>query len=292
MRRLAILAALLFAVGLLLAACGGGSSGSKLSYTPIPGNYELVVGKNRVAIAVVDQTNNPFLGDPGNSVQLQFKDSTGKLAGTPAAATFVSAIPGTSGFWVVNHQFESAGKIGATLTVHKGAEAQAIDLTFSVTLKGHAPAIGEAAPPTENPTLTNQPNKKQLTTDPKPDDAFYQMTVTQALAAHKPFVVVFATPAFCQSRLCGPELDNVKAIQPDFAGRVNFIHIEPYDLDQSGSLVTAPDGGPKTAQSTIDWNLLSEPWVFIVGADGKISDRFEGSASPDELRQAIQAALG
>jgi hypothetical protein len=118
------------------------------------------------------------------------------------------------------------------------------------------------------------------------------MTVTQALAAHKPFVVVFATPAFCQSRLCGPELDNVKAIQPDFAGRVNFIHIEPYDLDQSGSLVTAPDGGPKTAQSTIDWNLLSEPWVFIVGADGKISDRFEGSASPDELRQAIQAALG
>jgi hypothetical protein len=284
---------LIFLVAILttfafVAACGGGSSGSKLKYTPIPGNYELIVGKNRISMAVVDQQNNPFLADPGNSLQMQFKDTKNKLVGAPENATFVSAIPGTSGFWVLNHQFQSAGQIGATVTIHKAAAKQTIDLTFNVTQKGSAPAIGDPAPPTENATLTNQPNKKQLTTDPQPDDAFYQMTVTQALAAHKPFVVVFATPAFCQSRLCGPALDIVKTVQLDFAGRVNFIHIEPYKLNENGGLA----GNQLTpAQSTDDWHLQSEPWAFVVGADGKIADRFEGVASPEELKQAILAVL-
>jgi hypothetical protein len=284
---------LIFLVAILttfafVAACGGGSSGSKLKYTPIPGNSELIVGKNRISMAVVDQQNNPFLADPGNSLQMQFRDSKNKLVGAPETATFVSAIPGTSGFWVLNHQFQSAGQVEATVTVHKGAAKQVIDLTFNVKQKGNAPAIGDPAPPTENATLTNQPNKKQLTTDPQPDDAFYQLTVTQALAAHKPFVVVFATPAFCQFRLCGPALDIVKTVQPDFAGRVNFIHIEPYKLNENGGLA----GNQLTpAQSTDDWHLQSEPWAFVVGADGKIADRFEGVASPEELKQAILAVL-
>ena len=77
MRRVAILATLLMMLDLFAAACGGASA-SKLSYTPIPGNSELVVGKNRVAMAIVDQTNASFLGDPGNSLQMQFKDSKGQ----------------------------------------------------------------------------------------------------------------------------------------------------------------------------------------------------------------------
>ncbi len=304
MRRFVILTALFCAIGLALAACGGGSGGSspgttpgtssgdKTTFTPIPGNSELVVGKNRVAIAVVDSKNDKLLGDPGNSVQLQFKDANGAPIGQPENATFVEAIPGTTGFWVVNHTFDAAGNVKATITMTRGDQTTSVDVTFVIAQTGSAPMIGAAAPPTKNPTITTEPNRKKLTTDPQPDDAFYQMTVAQAIEAHKPFVVVFATPAFCQSALCGPVLDNVKEIQPEFADRVNFIHIEPYVLDDNGSLVTAADGGPKPAQPTTDWNLQTEPWVFVVGADGKVTDRFEGSASPDELRQAIQADLG
>jgi len=302
MRRFVILAALLVATG-LLAACGGGSSGSpsttpgtssgdKTTFTPIPGNSELVVGKNRVAIAVVDSKNDKLLGDPGNSVQLQFKDAHGDLIGQPEDATFVEAIAGTTGFWVLNHTFETAGNENAVITMTRGDQTTSVDVTFVITQTGNAPMIGAAAPPADNPTLASEPNKKKLTTDPEPNDAFYQMTVTQALDAHKPFVVVFGTPAFCQTALCGPMLDNVKAVQPEFADRVNFIHIEPYVLDENGSLVTAADGGPQPTQPTTDWNLQTEPWLFVVGADGKVTDRFEGSASPDELRQAIQADLG
>ncbi len=289
MRRFAILTVLLAALGLYAAACGGGSN--KETFVPAPGNSELVVGPNRIALSVVNNKNDRILGDPGNSVQLQFKDAEGTLIGQPENATYVEAIPGSTGFWVLKHTFDAAGDIAAVITVSKGDNTQAIPVTFVVKQTGTAPTIGSAAPPTENPTLASEPNKKKITTDPEPNDAFYQMTVTQAIDAHEPFVVVFATPAFCQSALCGPELDNVKEVQPEFAGRVNFIHIEPYMLDENGTLVAAADGSPQPAQPTTDWNLRTEPWVFVVGADGKVTDRFEGSASPDELRQAIESAL-
>jgi hypothetical protein len=262
------------------------------TFIPKPGNSELVVGPNRISIAVSDKKNDPFLGDPGNSVQLQFKDAGGTLIGSAEDATFVQAIAATSGFWVLNHTFEAAGQSPAQITIAKGKIKQAIDITFVVTQTGNAPTIGQAAPATINPTFANQPNKKQITTDSKPNDAFYQMTVTQALDAHKPFVVVFATPKFCQSALCGPVLDNVKAVQPDFADKVNFIHIEPYKLDANGGLVSDANGLPIAIQSTDDWHLKTEPWIFVVDAGGKITARFEGSASPDELRQALQNALG
>lgn len=291
MRRYTILATLLLAIGLLAAACGGGDkattpnetkSPSNEKFIPHPGNTELVVGPNRIAIGVANEQNEPFLGDLGNSVQLQFGD------GPLENATFVEAIPDASGFWVLRHTFEKAGEEPAVVTIANGDNKQELEVRFNVLASGTTPMIGANAPPTNNPTLTSQPNKKEITTDSNPNDAFYQMTVTQALAAQKPFVIVFATPAFCQTALCGPVLENVKAVQPEFADIVNFIHIEPYVLDADGGLA---NGQLAATQSTTDWNLQTEPWIFVVGSDGKITDRFEGSASPDELRQSIQAAL-
>ena len=46
------------------------------------------------------------------------------------------------------------------------------------------------------------------------------------------------------------------------------------------------------APTTLEWNLQTEPWVYILDADGIISARIEGAASPEELTAAIEAALG
>jgi hypothetical protein len=35
------------------------------------------------------------------------------------------------------------------------------------------------------------------------------------------------------------------------------------------------------------WKLPSEPWVFLVGADGTIKSRFEGTLSVRELDEAV-----
>ncbi len=86
-------------------------------------------------------------------------------------------------------------------------------------------------------------------------------------------------------------LDNVKDVKRDFVDSVTFIHVEPFVLDDDGAMVQE-DGIPAVAKTTLEWNLVTEPWVFILDADGIISSRFEGTASAEELTVAINGALG
>ena len=304
MRRLLILATLLGV--LAVTACSGGGGGGSLTFTPISGNSEFVPGPNRMALALIDQDNAPILGRPDTSFRISFSfcSPTATPEATPPPcqpktdedAQFVPTIKNADGsvadgFWVTYPTFDQAGTWEGTATLTRDGKKGDSTFHLTVSTDSTTPQLGQQAPPDDNPTLKSEPNIKKLSTDASPDESFYQMTVTEAIAAHKPFVVVFATPAFCTSRLCGPILDNVKSIKPAFADRVNFIHIEPYQLDDEGQLVTSAQGGPQVSPAFDAWHLNSEPWIFVVGADGKIAARFEGSASPEELTAAIQGAL-
>ncbi len=297
MRRIALLAIAFVALAILAAGCGGGSKSKAPPPTPTPGptaisgNSELVVGPNRLTIGLIDAADNMISDAGGNAVHLRLFGPDGKLA-SEADAHFVWAIKDVTGFWAANVNFNAAGNWKAEAVLTSGGKQMTASLTLAVLTKGTAPAIGDPAPPADNLTLSQDSNMKRLSTDPQPNSAFYQMTVREALAAKKPFVVVFATPLFCQTQFCGPILNNVKAVATDFSGRANFIHIEPYQLDENGHLVLDAQSNRIPATPTNQWNLQTEPWVFVVGADGKITARFEGSASTDELRAAIQQTLG
>lgn len=301
----AVFGSLFVAIGIIAAACSGG--GASLSFTPISGNSEFVLGPNRMALALVDKDNAPILGGADTAFQISYSFcSPAAAAGTTPApcqpkveqdATFVSTIKnadGTieNGFWVTYPDFDQAGLWEGVATLTRGGKKGDVTFNLTVFADSDTPLIGEQAPPDDNPTLKSDPNIKQISTDQSPITAFYQMTVTEAIAAHKPFVVIFATPAFCTSRMCGPALDNVKSVQPQFAEQVNFIHIEPYVLDAEGQLVPSAQGGPQSSPAFDAWHLSTEPWIFVVGGDGKVVSRFEGSASPEELTAAIQQALG
>jgi hypothetical protein len=107
--------------------------------------------------------------------------------------------------------------------------------------------------------------------------------VAGSLAAHRPFVVTFATPKFCTSRVCGPVVDVVQAASRRFSSRgVRFIHVEVYRGNN-------PSKGYNRWMR--QWGLSSEPWVFLVGRDGRIKSEFEGSVSQAELEAAIRAHL-
>ena len=94
---------------------------------------------------------------------------------------------------------------------------------------------------------------------------------------------MFATPKFCTSRTCGPVVDVVSHVRKQFAGSpVRFIHAEVYENNN-------PAKGYNRWMR--EWGLQSEPWVFLVGRDGKIKASFEGSLSPRELRAAVEAKL-
>ena len=160
-------------------------------------------------------------------------------------------------------------------------EIQAVG-TMDVAEEFAAPAVGEKAPPSDNPTLADAPAGEITTADP-PDTELLRHSIADSLEAGVPFVVVFATPQFCVSRVCGPTVEVVQKTADKFAGEdVRFIHVEIYEGND-------PDNGFNRWVG--EWNLPTEPWVFVVDDRGVIRGRFEGAVSVPELTDAVRRDL-
>jgi hypothetical protein len=144
-----------------------------------------------------------------------------------------------------------------------------------------APVVGEPAPPSETPTLASTGGDLEaLSTAGEPVRELYRSSVAELVAARSPFVVAFATPAFCESRACGPTVEVVDEVRRRTAGSgAGFHHVEIYEGND-------PNNGVN--RWVTEWNLPSEPWVFVVGRDGKVAARFEGHVSVDELTAAVE----
>ena len=145
-----------------------------------------------------------------------------------------------------------------------------------------AVAIGEAAPASANPTTKTAPAER-ITTARPPDTALLRYSVADSLEAAVPFVVTFATPAYCESRTCGPTVDVVEAARKRFEkDGIRFIHVEIYEGNNPAKGVN---------RWVEEWKLPTEPWVFVVDRDGIVRDRFEGAVSVDELVRSIRRNL-
>jgi hypothetical protein len=144
--------------------------------------------------------------------------------------------------------------------------------------------VGAKAFQSRTPTLAStHGDVARLTTRTPPDRALLRYSVAGSLAAHRPFVVTFATPRFCESRTCGPVVDVVTKIRRELARtRIRFIHVEVYR-----------DNKPALGYNRWmrEWGLESEPWVFLVGSDGRIKAKYEGSVSTGELAAAVRRLL-
>lgn len=146
-----------------------------------------------------------------------------------------------------------------------------------------APAVGEKAFPSRTPTIAStRGDFDALTTRTPPDVGLLIDSVADSLDDRAPFVVAFATPKFCTSRACGPVVDVVDAVRQLVVGDgVRFIHVEIYEDNQP----------PELNSWVREWKLPTEPWVFLVGRDGRIKGRFEGSVSAGELEAVVRAKL-
>ena len=153
---------------------------------------------------------------------------------------------------------------------------------LDVTARASSVPVGARAPRSQTPTLATAP-AAQITTSRPPDLPLLRYSIAESLAARKPFVVTFATPKFCTSRTCGPVVDVLQAVRRRYEPRgVRFIHVEPY-----------ADNNPTRGYNRWmrEWGLSTEPWVFLVGADGRVKAKFEGSVSEAELAAAVRENL-
>ena len=104
------------------------------------------------------------------------------------------------------------------------------------------------------------------------------------VAGKKPTVLLFATPALCQSRVCGPVVDIAESVKAGKEGEgVEFIHQEVF-VDNRIDKGLRPQ--------LAEYNLQTEPWLFTVDKSGKVAARLEGAFSERELTEAIRSAKG
>ena len=256
---------------------------------PVMISSELIVGENRVLFSFQDASGAP-IAKPNRTVEISFTGPNGEAV-SAENGQFIWSIENAVGIFVTHATFPSAGNWMASFTtVAPGSPDQTIPFSFDVKAKASAIQKGQPAPSVDTPTLADVGGDvTKISTDTNPDPAFYQTSVADALAAHKPFVLVFATPKFCQTKTCGPTLDKVKAVaakHPD----VTFINVEPYLLeDVDGQLQPKLDakGNLQPAPATTAYGLLSEPFVFVVGGDGKVKASFELIFTPEEIDAAL-----
>lgn len=260
----------------------------------INGGGTVTCGENRILFSMLDKAGRP-IGAPDRTASIAFYDLGADPGKQVAAAdgTFVWAIEDAVGIYVTNVSFPTAGRYGAEVTTAAaGAQPQTIRLTFDVQPDSPVIRVGDRAPASDTPTLADVGGRlAEISTDTDPIEAFYETSVADALAAGKPFALVFATPKFCQTAQCGPTLDRIKPFVDRYP-TVTFINVEPYrlkvvdgalqpDLDAQGRLQTVP--------AVEEWHLVNEPTVYVVDRTGIVRGNFDLIFSDAELTAALDA---
>jgi hypothetical protein len=281
------------ALALLLAACDSSAAPGPSASSPSPGSAtlqavvaasELVVGsQQRVPIGITDH-NTPVSDATVHVRSFVLKGTTGTFKGESDAPFKGAGLQG-AGTYVAHLDFDKAGDWGVEVTASRpnGAHMTA-RLPMNVLALPVVPGVGQPAPATHNPTARDVADVETIDSGRPPDD-MHQLSIADAIQQHRPTLVVFATPAFCTSNTCGPEVKVVQGLEPAYRDRLAFIHVEIY-RDYK------PDPSKKQlAQAVVDWRLQSEPWVFLIDSKGVIQSRFEGPSASDELKAAIDQLL-
>lgn len=283
MRRLVV------ALGLLTAFSAGCSGDGSTAAFPegalaVNASSDVAVGNNRLLVGV-SLPDGTRLGSPDDTVSIEIAPLEDPSATTAFPARFTWIVPDVVGIYTADVEVDRPGAWSLAVIPDDGAAVT--PTAFQAREQPLTPAVGTAAISVPTPTLADA-TIEALTTDPAPDPRFYETSLDDAVASGRPTVVVFATPAFCQTASCGPMLDVVKDVataEPD----VGFVHVEVYE--GFGEEGFAPDAA-HLAPAIEAWGLPSEPWVFVVDGDGTIVAKFEGVLDPADLRDVLDDVTG
>lgn len=255
----------------------------------VQGTSDYAPGENRVSFLVIRKdgatVNRPtarvWVGDSLDAKPFAQATATLEPVGVPGAHPDAGDV---THLYVVQVRVPRAGKYFIVAEPAGGSPIQAVG-NLVVKARTDAPPVGAKAIPSKTPTIAStHGDLKALTTRTPPDTALLRYSVADSLRAHRPFVLVFATPKFCTSRTCGPVVDVVDAVRTQFAKTdIRFIHVEIYEGNE-------PTKGVN--RWVTEWGLPTEPFTFLVGRDGRIKGRFEGSVSAGELAAAVHRNLG
>lgn len=278
---------------LLLAGCSsseesaGTEGGGEDVATLVDGGAAVIVanssgtvttnGPQRVMVALLGDGPNRYLGGQDAPATFEFRSEDGSVV-DEVTGEWLSVQGSPLGLYVTRYTFPVDGFWEIRV---KGSDTDAPASLF-VGTDSSVPEPGDQAPPSVTATAADAASLEEITTDPSPNPAYYELSIADAVSSGEPSVIVFSTPAFCRTGICGPTMEIVKTAVGD-RDDLEVVHVEPWDIEQARAGTLVP------VDAMVDWNLPTEPWVFVVDAEGRITASFEGIVGSNELSEAIAA---
>jgi hypothetical protein len=143
------------------------------------------------------------------------------------------------------------------------------------------PKAGRKAPVIHTPTAQDAAEDLSKITTRIPADTQNEADYADALGK-EPIVLLFATPQFCQSRVCGAVVDVAEQAKHEYGDKAAFIHMEIYNEND-------PDKGVRPQVRA--FHLPSEPWLFTIDRRGIVRDAVEGAVGLKLMHQAVDKAI-
>ena len=144
------------------------------------------------------------------------------------------------------------------------------------------PAVGQRPPRIHTPNRRRRRRRRGQIDTRSPHDDMHKVDFADVLGK-QPVVLLYATPALCQSRVCGPVVDVAEQVEHEAGDGVDFIHMEVYNNNN------ASDGIRPQMQ---EFGLHTEPWLFVIDRKGIVRTRIQGAFDASELEQAVRQVAG
>lgn len=305
----ALLSALIVVVTV---ACSGppqdGSDDLGTNYSAqMASSWHWVQDPQRVQIGIFGSDGGGVRVVTGGSIELAFEflgaDGSGEPVTGPSATADFIAVPGggspgdlptlSAGNGVYEAEdvvFDQAGTWRVMVTAEIDGVGRQLTASFPVAEESAIPAPGDPAPRTENLTIESEVRKGAIDSRADalgevPDPELHRWTVADAIDEGRPVLVLIGTPAYCSSRLCGPEVDELLRLAEDYPDRAVYIHIEVWkDFNAQPQVIN---------EGAAEWLLrdgdMTEPWLYLIGADGIIVDRWGSLFDSTEVAAALEA---
>jgi hypothetical protein len=250
-----------------------------------------VPGANRVAFGMIGSDNAFLYGPtaiyfarkPSDKAQGPFIAPLDSMQVKPAFASQNASADKADikGIYATDLRFPKAGTYAVLAVTNVSGNLQGATTQIKVARSSDIPNVGQAPPAVDTPTKASVAgNIKSIDTRVPPDD-MHEADFKDVLGK-KPIALLIATPALCQSRVCGPVTDIALQLEKAYGSKMTFIHQEVY-------VDNAVDKGLRPQLKA--FHLETEPWLFVVNAQGKIAARLEGAFGLSAFQKAIQAGL-
>jgi hypothetical protein len=247
----------------------------RLGFGVIDDQGQFVYGPTAVYVAPTpgDPAKGPFAAPADVLVtEGRYRSKQAATESDPFAAVYEAHVP-----------FDQKGAWSVLTVTKSGNTFLAAPSTVQVnTKKSDAiPDVGEPAPKVATDTIASVKGDEKLLDTRTPPSDMHRSSLADVLGK-KPVALLFSTPQLCQSRVCGPVTDIALQLEAKYGSKMEFIHQEVY-----------VDNDPKAGlrASLKAFRLPTEPWLFVIGSDGKITARLEGSFGLRAFETAIKTAL-